>query len=321
LSDVALLKLRLPPGKKLQAVRFARDEDLWLGETVLALGNPFGLGGSVTRGILSSKNRRPTVDDVPLDYQDWLQTDAAINPGNSGGPLINLEGELIGLNVAVYREGQGIGFAIPVRKVAEALSQFFTPEVSNGLWFGARARQDESGLTISYVQARSPAAEAGLREGQRIIEVNGATPRTLIEFNEHLCAEAEHRPRLTVRSAEGVQGLKVTLVPFDELISKKLGLSIMFLVGGNAAQPQIPGRAGLYVTAVERGGPADQAGLRPGALVAALGDREARDLLTVANVVSSTRPGDLLSLTVVESQRFGSGLVQYRQRGVPLKVR
>ncbi|HWI59769.1 MAG TPA: trypsin-like peptidase domain-containing protein, partial [Bacillota bacterium] len=116
-SDVALLKIRAKPGEKFKAVKFAADDDLLLGETVLALGNPFGLGGSVTKGILSSKNRRPATGNEPLKVEDWLQTDAAINPGNSGGPLVNLRSELIGLNVAVYREehgerGMGVGFSI-----------------------------------------------------------------------------------------------------------------------------------------------------------------------------------------------------------------
>ena len=112
-SDVALLKLITPKNEKFKAIRFAKDDDLLLGETVLAMGNPFGLGGSVSRGILSSKNRRAPKEGESLDIADWLQTDAPINFGNSGGPLVNLRGELIGLNVAIYSEGHGIGFAIP----------------------------------------------------------------------------------------------------------------------------------------------------------------------------------------------------------------
>jgi len=103
---VALLKIQGQPGEKFKPVKLAADDDLLLGETVIALGNPFGLGGSVSKGILSSKTRRAAPTDDPMDMDDWLQTDAAINPGNSGGPLINLKGELIGLNVAIYREGQ-----------------------------------------------------------------------------------------------------------------------------------------------------------------------------------------------------------------------
>ena len=116
---MALLKLKTEKDERFTAVAFAQEDDLLLGETVIALGNPFGLGGSVTRGILSSKNRRPLVENAEMDVQDWLQIDAAINPGNSGGPLINLAGELIGLNVAVYSKGDGIGFAIPIRAVSE----------------------------------------------------------------------------------------------------------------------------------------------------------------------------------------------------------
>jgi S1-C subfamily serine protease len=321
LSDVALLKVRLPEGVKLKAVTFADDNDLLLGETVLALGNPFGLGGTVTRGILSSKNRRPALDDVQLNYQDWLQTDAAINPGNSGGPLINLQGELIGLSVAVYREGQGIGFAIPVKKVAEALSQFYTPEVSGGLWFGARVRMEGGMLTVSHVQPRSPAAEAGVLEGQEVVAVNGQEPDTLIEFNELLCADPDHEVTLRTRAGPESRSHRITMVPFDQLIAEKLGITIVFMGTDSDARYRMQGRVGLYITAVEPGGPADDAGLRKGMLLAALGDQEARNLLSVANVISSTRAGEILSLTVVEPKRLGAGFMRYQQQTVRVTVR
>ena len=129
-SDLALLRILLPKGSKTRftPVPFARDDDLLLGETVIALGNPFGLGGSVSRGILSSRARQVPQAGEILDMANWLQTDAAITPGNSGGPLINLNSELIGINVAIHREGQGIGFAIPIARVNETLGKFFTPE-------------------------------------------------------------------------------------------------------------------------------------------------------------------------------------------------
>src|SRR5688572_1111417 len=131
-TDLALLRIKKKKDEKFTAVKFAADDDLLLGETVLALGNPFGLGGSVSRGILSSKSRRPATENEPMDVMDWLQTDAAINPGNSGGPLINLRGELIGINVAVYREGQGIGFAVPVKRIAAAMrSEEHTSELQS----------------------------------------------------------------------------------------------------------------------------------------------------------------------------------------------
>src|SRR3989442_4149076 len=164
-TDLALVKIRAKEGEKFHAVTFAADDDLLLGETVLALGNPFGLGGSVTRGILSSKSRRPAKENETLDVMDWLQTDAAVNPGNSGGPLINLRGELIGINVAIYREGQGIGFAVPVKRVSAALAEMYSPEVLGSLWFGARVRPGGTPLPVTAVQIESPAGKAGPRAG------------------------------------------------------------------------------------------------------------------------------------------------------------
>src|SRR5205807_1589569 len=175
-KDVALLKLVARGNGKFKAVKFAKDDDLLLGETVLALGNPFGLGGSVTRGILSSKSRRPATEKEPLDVMDWLQTDAAINPGNSGGPLINLRGELIGVNVAVYREAQGIGFAVPVKRVSAALAEIYSPELLQSLWFGARVRPGPAPMQVLSVQEQSPAARAGLRAADSILQINGKAP-------------------------------------------------------------------------------------------------------------------------------------------------
>ena len=139
-KDVALLRLK-SPGRKFPAVKFAKDDDLLLGETVIALGNPFGYAGSVSRGILSSRARRGPNEDRSrgeLDTLDWIQTDAAINPGNSGGPLINLRGDLIGINVATLRPqmgAQGIGFAIPIKRVNQALAEVLSGESVGRFWF------------------------------------------------------------------------------------------------------------------------------------------------------------------------------------------
>src|SRR2546421_1709057 len=169
-KDVALLKLVTKGNEKFKAVKFAKDDDLLLGETVLALGNPFGLGGSVSRGILSSKNRRPPLETEPMDVADWLQTDAAINPGSSGGPLIDLRGELVGLNVAIYREGHGIGFALPVKRISAALAEIYSPEILESLWFGARVRPGPAPLQVLSVEEQSPAGKAGLQAGDEILQ-------------------------------------------------------------------------------------------------------------------------------------------------------
>ena len=144
-TDIALLKI-IPeePGETFAAATFASDDDLLLGETVLALGNPFGLGGSVSRGILSSKSRRTETEGSKLDIPDWLQTDASINQGNSGGPLISMAGEVIGINTAIFSPtgaSVGLGFAIPsnlARPIVEQLIEF--GRVRRG-WLGVRIQR------------------------------------------------------------------------------------------------------------------------------------------------------------------------------------
>ncbi len=323
-KDVALVKL-VPkkPGETFPAIRLAKDDDLLLGETVLALGNPYGLGTSVTRGILSSKNRRPASGDEQLGAQDWLQTDADINPGNSGGPLINLRGELIGINVAVYREsqGMGVGFAIPVRQVSAALGEFFAPETMNGLWFGADVSGFKWPLSITAVQAGSPAERAGLRAGQRVLQINGATPRGLVDFNRLLTAGRNLTASLEVQADGKRQTAQVKLVKFDDLIRQKLGLDLLNLTPQTAARFQVNPGEGLFIEQVERNGPADKARLQSGFLLTGIDDQPAGDLNRVARILSQKKTGELARLTVVVPRRIGSGYVEFRQGTAELTVR
>ena len=323
-SDVALLKIRSKPGEKFKAIKLAPDDDLLLGETVLAMGNPYGLGGSVTKGILSSKNRRPTTGNEPLKMEDWLQTDAAINPGNSGGPLVNLRGELIGLNVAVYREeqgerGVGVGFSIPVKQISAALSRFFTPEVLDSLWLGAQFKAGPGPLIATSVQASSPAAKAGLREGDQVLEVNGQVPSGFIGLNRLLTAPSSHESRLQILRGAERRNLAVQLVPFEQVIRQKLGVTFL--------EPQTSERSGtrpaegLYIDEVEPGGPAERAQLQHGFIVAALDGRRARSLFDVVEVLTSKQRSEQVNLTVVAPRRLSPSYVELRQGTVELTVR
>lgn len=332
-KDVALLKLRLRPGEKrtFPAMKLARDDDLLLGETVLAMGNPYGLGGSVSRGILSSKNRRPSAGDEPLNVEDWLQTDAAINPGNSGGPLVNLRGELIGINVAVFRQGQGmgVGFAIPVKQISAALSDFFAPEVTDGLWFGARVGQSGSDpLFVRAVQSGSPAERAGLRVGQRIVQLNGVAPKNLAAFNRLLTGETaaatggappEKGPTATLVVEQNGRRLtcRVQLVPFAELIRQKLGLALLEL--REAGAPWVgAGVEGLLIDEVLKDGPAARARLQRGLILRAVDGQPARSLLAVGDVLSNKQPGETVTLSVLAPRRAGPGAIEYQ---VPVTLR
>jgi S1-C subfamily serine protease len=320
-SDVAVLKLRCQPGEKFQAIQFANDDDLLLGETVLALGDPYGLGDSVSRGILSSKNRRPSSGNEPLNVQDWLQTDAAINPGNSGGPLIDLRGQLIGINVAIYPESHGIGFAIPIRQVSAALSQLFTPEVTGSLWFGAQIKAGAHPLVVSGVQPGSPADKAGLRVGQQILQVNSRTPKGLIEFNQLVAGADAHKVSLLVQQNDERLNLNAALVPFDQMVRQKTGLVLRKATDRNDAQTALFAGRGMVIDQVEPNSPAARAKLQRGFWVTGIEGAAADQLLAVAEALAGKKPGDTVQVAVTVPRFVSGQAVEYRQGTVNLQVR
>jgi serine protease Do len=321
LTDVALLKI-IPkkPGEKFRAVKLAKDDDLLLGETVIALGDPFGLGGSVSRGILSAKRRAVPKENETLDVPNWIQTDAAINPGNSGGPLINLRGELIGLNVAILAQAQGIGFAIPIKQVNEALSQIFTPETA-AIWFGARFSPGLAPIAIASVEKNSPAEQAGLRAGDQILQVNGKAPKNIIELSQWLRDKTQQNFRFNVQRGNQRQTFSVRLVPFPQLIRQKLGLDAQEIHEDIAANFGLAPSAGLLITGVEKNGPAEHAHLSPGFVIAQINGRNAPDFLNVISLLGGLKKGENANLTVLVPQRRGNLLVGYGTATTKLKAR
>jgi len=325
-KDLALLRIVRRPGEKpFQPIRLAKDDDLLLGETVIAVGNPFGLGGSVSRGILSSKNRRAMPGNQALDFPDWLQTDADINPGNSGGPLINVRGELIGINVAIYgqNQGMGLGFAIPVKQISATLSDFFTLEWTASLWLGARVKAAPYPLVVREVQPGSPADRAGLRVGQEIVEVNGRPVQGLVAFNQLVAAGADHRVNLTILENGVRRTLLAELLPMHQLLEgllqRRLGLTVQTLTGDKAAQFQIQPGEGLLVNEVEKSGPA--AALQPGILLTAIDGNPVSFLVNVANAIGNKKSGDHAQLTLLVPRLVSGKVLQLQPATVAVVVR
>src|SRR5262249_58723557 len=156
-----------------------KSSDLMIGETVIAIGNPFGLSHTVTTGVVSAVKR--TLQTNGRTYTDFIQTDASINPGNSGGPLLNILGELIGINTAIYGNAHGIGFAIPVdraRRVVDTLvSGRKAPEPDSGqlAWelLGLQVREDNGGLMVARVRSGTAAERIGIQRGDRVLGIDG----------------------------------------------------------------------------------------------------------------------------------------------------
>jgi serine protease Do len=187
LTDIAALKVDL---KDAPALALGDSDVLDVGDWVVAIGNPFGLNHTVSAGIVSAKGR--TKEDVPLDpsgYYDFIQTDASINPGNSGGPLLNLKGEVVGINTAIRGGGaQGIGFAIPINEIRQLLPMILRDGHVTRSAMGVRIRDvrelapedrtalkltDDKGVVIEDVQGGGPAAKGGLEAGDVILEFDG----------------------------------------------------------------------------------------------------------------------------------------------------
>jgi serine protease Do len=319
-KDVALLRLK-SPGRKFPAVKFAKDDDLLLGETVIALGNPFGYAGSVSRGILSSRARRGPNEDRSrgeLDTLDWIQTDAAINPGNSGGPLINLRGDLIGINVATLRPqmgAQGIGFAIPIKRVNQALAEVLSGESVGRFWFGARLKAATRPLTIQAVQPGSPAEKAGLKVGDVIAAIQGDPPSGIIEFNRALVKAGDSKDiPLSVRRGGNLKELRLRLIEEsdffnNEYLSARAGFKVSPVRGG-----------GFVIQSVDANGPAAAVGLKRGYLLRGLDRTEFPDVVALARYLFSRPKGETVEAAVVFDQRTTLGVV--RQAGiVALKLR
>ena len=183
-KDLAVL--RIDAGGKLPFVELGRSDDLMIGETVIAIGNPYGYSNTVTSGVVSAVGR-----DIQVSEGFWLrgliQTDAPINPGNSGGPLLNVNGQLIGITTAIRAEAQNIGFAIPVDMLADNVGQMLMPEklrrVRLGLTIGRMTTAGPfRGLVVSSVSKGSPADDKKLATGDLILEIDGHKPHSIVDF-------------------------------------------------------------------------------------------------------------------------------------------
>ena len=288
-SDVAVIKV---DAKDLPAVPMADSDKVEVGDVVLAVGNPFGIGQTVTTGIVSATGRGGAIG---LDYEDFIQTDAAINPGNSGGALVNTRGELVGINSAIVSGSggnQGIGFAIPINMARNVMDQLIkngkvvrgwiglsiqdlTPELAEGMGLTGR-----EGALISGVQPDTPAKEAGLQRGDVITAVDGAAVKSNAELRNRIAATPPGtRVALTVIRDSAEKKITVTLgelptpggrgsggggsAPLEEA----LGISVRALTREIASQLGYEGDTGVVISDVEEGSPAGEAGLQQGDLI------------------------------------------------------
>ena len=255
-DDLALLKIEAE--KDLPVIRRGTSSDLWIGERVIAIGNPFQQKISVSAGIISGLHRDLPVDaggGSTLHIPDLIQTDAAINPGNSGGPLLNILGELVGINTAVNPGAENMGFAIPVDRVEEVLFEHLLAPSASKAWLGFDVDESDT-FCITNVTPGGPAAEAGIEEGDRLVALAGAPLATADDFRLPVLQLRPREP-LRLRVASGDTEREVVIRGWDRtdgILWERMGMTVESITFGNWR--------GVRVARVAEGGPAEELGLR-----------------------------------------------------------
>ena len=280
-ADLAVLKVK---ANGLPAVPLGKSADLLMGETVIAVGNPFGLGHTVTTGVLSARGRAVPGESGETNYTDFLQTDASINPGNSGGPLVNLAGQVIGVNTAIVRGASGIGFAIPADRAQRVVDDLLRFGELQPLWTGLRlvtldpelARREgypvARGALVEKVWDDSPADRAGLRAGDLVVAVGGKPLAAREDLNTALYSVAAGTP-VALEVRRGDDTVRISLQAMRPPAG--LGARVLERSVGLAVEAR---KGGLVVTDVARDSAADRKGLRPGDVVLAANGQPVADV-------------------------------------------
>ena len=327
-NDLALLKLDESPREDtVRAIEFARPGDLCLGETVVAVGNPFGLGHSVSGGLLSAKNR--SWKEGRLTFNDILQTDAAINPGNSGGPLVNLEAELIGLNTAINPEAEGIGFAVPVGRIEAVLARWLVPSRFSIAYVGfiPKTGTTESGTTalVGEVAAESPAAAAGLEPDDRILQVNGNPVTRALDVGRWLWRlQAGDKLTLVLHEKEPVT-MSVGVMPPPVLVRERLGLRLQELTPALRRALGLPDKIGdqplrgLAISEVLPGSDFASLEARRGDVILQIEDTSLQTLDNTFEALQERQPGEQVRVLLLQVDHVGRRL-RLQPHGVTVRL-
>ncbi len=313
-TDVAVIKI---PAKKLTALTTSDSDELRVGDFVVAIGNPFGLGQTVTSGIVSGLSRSGLGIE---DYEDFIQTDASINPGNSGGALVNLNGELVGINTAIFSQtggNIGIGFAIPINLAINIMEQLLeNGEVQRG-YLGVYAQdlspdlaeafglKKQSGAVINKVLENSPAEKAGLRTGDIVTQIDGRPVRNAADVKNQIgLRKIGEKVEFEILRDSKTSTISVEIAPGREAgngpsaVNERLeGMTVGEIKEDHPLYGKLQG---ALVLAVQRGTPSWRSGLRPGDVITSVNNQPVKNLQEF--LVAVDKKQDTLLLRIVRGE-------------------
>ncbi len=325
-TDIALLKI--DNGGKLPYLKFGDSDKVRVGDWAIAVGNPFHLEGTVTVGVISAKGRAGIALPEGPDFQSFLQTDAAINPGNSGGPLVNIHGEVIGINAAITSPSGGnvgIGFAIPASLAESVIEELKTEgKVTRG-YLGIYLQEitDDikeamnlpslDGVLVSEVADKTPASDAGIKAGDVITEFDGKKVKDMASFRIMVAAtKVGKKVDIRVVRDGKAKDLKATIgempataeaeatPPEDEY---ELGLRVVDLSDPRAQRFEPSVTKGVIVIDIESGSSADRAGFNPGDVIVAIGGKSTPDMAQYRSAIANLRKGKPVIFHVQRGER------------------
>jgi len=269
--DIAVIKIN--SDQPLPHVEFADSDELMIGETAIAIGNPYGLENTVTTGVVSATRRSIYARGEEV-FKDFIQTDAAINPGNSGGALVDIHGRLIGINSAMRYGAENIGFAIPVNKVKQSLEMLLDPRQLKQMWVGLVLSHDEQDrCVVSAIDENSPAAQAELRPGDLILAIDDQPILGAYDYDLTILKHGAGDTITLTIERDGKQErraltLAATPKPEGDVLAKKLfGLEVRDLTPDDAAKLEVKLEGGVLVTGIEPRSPAALKRLRQGDII------------------------------------------------------
>jgi Do/DeqQ family serine protease len=289
-SDLAVVKIAIE--EEIEPAGLSTSSDLLIGETVIAIGNPFGLSHTVTTGVISALNR--SIQSGDQVFKDFIQTDASINPGNSGGPLLNIRGEVIGVNTAIYSRAEGIGFAIPADRARRVVEDLITFGEVQSAWFGLEVQaldeklakylgyEEAQGVLVTEVYPGSPAETAGIEVQDILVQADQtdlASPEVLGDLLRRMGVNDDITFRVFRKGKYRQKTVKSVALPeamAENYCQRSLGIRVGDLT--NKAMVGV-GIKGVEITEVTRGSQAERVGLRPGDVLLKINDRSIPNVL------------------------------------------